>query len=240
MKKIRPFPVFAFLSVLSMFSHATGVQPDSTIVLLSAAEGQAQMVVKNTEAVPLLMNVVVQDLPGSEAITVLPLPQVSRVEPNGHQVVRFAMTKSANDITKQYLKRVSFEGIPPATNGPDKAVVNFNVRQTIPMVISPKGLEQDPEPWKKLKIAYDSKSNSLALTNDSPFVVRLNSSAELLPSKSPLLLLKDTYVLPGDKIISSLPDSVKGATIKAVKIFPASPWGFAVDPYEIQISHSTN
>jgi len=220
--------------LIACHAGATGVQPDSTIVQLSAADGQAQMAVRNTEFVPLLMNVKVHDLPGSESLTVLPLPQVSRVEANGRQVVRLVLIKPAAEITKQYLKRVSFEGIPPKTNKPGEAVVAFNVRQTIPLVISPKGLEQDPEPWKKLTIVRTA--SGLEVINDSPFVVRLKSDAELLPMKSGVRLLKDTYVLPGERHAVELPKDVAPGAVQSVRIYPASPWGFAVDAYEIAVS----
>ncbi|MCA0325997.1 MAG: fimbria/pilus periplasmic chaperone [Proteobacteria bacterium] len=215
--------------------QATGVQPDTTIVLLSAGEGQTQMAVKNTETLPLLMNVAVQDLPGSESLTVLPLPQVSRLEPNGRQVVRFVLTEPAGGISKQYLKRVSFEGIPPRNPEEGKAKITLNVRQTIPMVISPKGLEQHPEPWRKLEIVR-AGADALQVRNDSPFVVRMKADAQLKPMNAEVALLKDSYVLPGEKVTVTLPKDVKAAQVQAVRIFPASPWGFAVEPYEIKVS----
>lgn len=215
-------------------ANATGIQPDSTIVMLSAGDGQAQMAVKNTEAVPLLMNAKVIDLPGSENLTVVPLPEVTRVEANGRQIVRFALTKTTGEITKQVLKRVSFEGIPPKNTDPEKSVVTINVRQTIPMVISPKGLVQDPEPWKKLKIF--AAPDGLQVVNDSPFVVRLKADAKVLPADVDVRLLQDTYILPGASAKAELPKDVQAKDVQAVKIFPASPWGFAVEPYDIAIS----
>lgn len=220
---------------LADWVHATGIQPETTIIQLSAADGQTQMAVRNTEAIPLLMNVQVRDLAGSEKLSVLPLPQVSRVEPNGRQVVRFVLSASGAAIKKQYLKRVSFEGIPPKTAKPGESVVAINVRQTIPLVISPAGLEQDPEPWKKLVIAR-SASGAMEVSNDSPFVVRLKADAELLPMKAPVRLLRDTYVLPGEKHAIELPKDVDASAVKSIRIFPASPWGFAVDPYEIPVT----
>jgi P pilus assembly chaperone PapD len=214
---------------------ATGIQPDTTIVRLSAGEGQAQMTVRNTDPVPLLMNVTVQDLPGSESLTVLALPQVTRVEANGHQIVRFVLAESARGITKQYLKRVSFEGIPPQDSRAKGSGVAINVRQVIPLVISPPGLEQDPEPWKRLKIVRKA-SGVAEIRNDSPFVARLRSEGELLPQRMPIRLLANTYVLPGEHIAVGLPPDVEAASVRAIRIQPASPWGISVEPYEIQLS----
>ncbi|KTT20549.1 hypothetical protein NS331_13800 [Pseudacidovorax intermedius] len=76
----------------------------------------------------------------------------------------------------------------------------------------------------------------MEVANDSPFVVRLKADAELLPMKAPVRLLKDTYVLPGEKHVIELPKDVDASTVKSIRIFPASPWGFAVDPYEIPVT----
>lgn len=230
MKNFIFFILFASSNVF-----ATGLQPDSTIIVLSSGDGQAQMAVTNTDSSPLLMNVIVKDLPGSEDLTVLPLPQVARVEAQGKQIVRFVLAKTKYEIKKQYLKRVSFEGIPQKANKAGASVVTINVRQTIPLIISPKGLEQDPEPWKKLVISRNS-GGAMEVSNDSPFVVRLKADAELLPMKAPVRLLKDTYVLPGEKHAIELPKDVDASTVKSIRIFPASPWGFAVDPYEIPVT----
>ncbi|WP_082702462.1 fimbria/pilus chaperone family protein [Pseudacidovorax intermedius] len=238
MKKFKSyliFPVSLEIFLFCLGANATGLQPESTILLLSAASGQAQIGIKNTEDQPMIMNVKIVDLPGSEKLTVLPVPAVARIEANGRQVVRVALDKPAIGLEKQYLKRVSFEGIPPKRTNSQSAIVNVNVRQTIPLVISPADLEQIPEPWKKLVISRGS-SGAMEVANDSPFVVRLKADAELLPMKAPVRLLKDTYVLPGEKHVIELPKDVDASTVKSIRIFPASPWGFAVDPYEIPVT----
>ena len=145
------------------------------------------------------------------------------------------MTESAPDIKKQYLKRVSFEGIPPKTSGPKEAVLAVNVRQIIPLVISPPGLVQEAEPWTQLAIVRKSES-AMELRNDSPFVVRLRTQAELLPMNTPVQLLVDTYVLPGEHIAFELPRDVMASAVTAVRISPASPWGYSVNPYEIHVA----
>lgn len=215
-------------------ADAAGVQPDSTIVLLSADANQVQMGVKNTDASPLLMNVTVIDLPGSESVSVLPLPQVIRIEANGRQVVQFMFPKGAPTIDKQYLKRVSFEGIPPKNSRPEANVVTFTVRQVIPMVISPAGLVQDPEPWKRMQILRAGEG-AMELRNDSPFVVRLGFVAQLMPMNTSVQLMKNSYVLPGEHIAFDLPKGVLASAVREVRINPASPWGFKVAAHDIAV-----
>lgn len=213
---------------------ATGVQPDSSIVQLSADTGRAQMAVRNTDTTPLMMNVKVLDLPGSESITVLPVPNISLIQPDGRQVVQFMFADHVPAITKQYFKRVSFVGIPPRSDHPGGGAVTVNVRQIIPMVISPPGLVQDNEPWKRLQIVRVG-DDAMELRNDSPFVVRLHSGAALLPMKAAVELMKNTYVLPGEHLAVDLPRGVRASAVQSVRIGPVSPWGYEVSLYDIAV-----
>ena len=165
----------------SLGAHATGMLPDTPLLVISESDGSAQMGLRNTDNEPLLLYTTIIELPEDKGPALYALPPVTRVEPNGRQVVRFILEKSGEPMTVQHIKRVRFEGIPPALKDhAERAVVRFTVAQELPVVISPKGLEQDPEPWKK--ITWKVAGNQIVVSNPSPFVARLSREVDLLPS----------------------------------------------------------
>jgi P pilus assembly chaperone PapD len=222
------------VACLAFPAGATGPKPDSTIVLLSEELGQAQMGVKNTEQVPLLLHTTIEDLPCDDGVSVLSLPTVARMEPGGRQMVRFVLSKPGAPLKVQHLKRVSFEGIPSKPQGESaSSQVRFGVRQSIPMVISPKGLVQDNEPWKRL--VFSVAGGQIHVRNPSPYVVRLHPDSELLPAGGRTQLVPRPYILPGESFSMRLPVGVTASAVKGMRLYPASPWGFAVAPYEVAL-----
>ena len=73
---------------------------------------------------------------------------MARVEPGESQLVRFIL-QSDKPLTTERLRRVTFEGIQPK-DGSSTAQVSVTLAQDLPIVISPKGLKKDLEPWKHL------------------------------------------------------------------------------------------
>ncbi|KVG83445.1 hypothetical protein WJ36_09735 [Burkholderia ubonensis] len=208
--------------------------PDTPLLVISEKDGMAQMGLKNTDNQPLLLYTTVVDLPEDPGPELYALPSVTRVEGGQRQIVRFVLGKSAMPLTVQHLKRVRFEGIPIAIASEadkDSATVRFNVRQDIPAVISPSGLEQDREPWKRLQ--WSLSGHTLSVSNPSPYVVRLSQQGDLLPMGRRVKLLDHTFVLPGQKVIVQLPVDILP---QAVRIFPASPYGFDVGPFDVPLS----
>ncbi len=166
---------------LPLAAHATGMLPDTPLLVISEADGSSQKGLRNTDNEPLLLHTTIIDLPEDKGPGVFALPPVTRVEANGRQVVRFILEKSETPLTVQHLKRVRFEGIPPELKDEaGRAVVRLTVAQVLPIVISPKGLEQDKEPWKKL--TFRQQGDSILISNPSPFVARLSQEVSLLPS----------------------------------------------------------
>ncbi|KWN21999.1 hypothetical protein WT83_04825 [Burkholderia territorii] len=215
-------------------AHATGMLPDTPLLVISEKDGMAQMGLKNTDDRPLLLYTTVVDLPEDPGPELYALPSVTRVEAGQRQIVRFVLGKSAAPLTVQHLKRVRFEGIPaaPASDADkDKAIVRINVRQDIPAVISPSGLEQDREPWKRLQ--WSLSGHTLTISNPSPYVVRLSQQMDLLPAVRRVKLLDHTFILPGQKFSVQLPADTSP---QAIRIFPASPYGFDVGSFDIPLS----
>ena len=231
---IRPVLVGASVLV-GAAAGATGVQPDTPLLVISEATGTAQMGVLNTDGEPLLLHTTIVDLPDSKGPNLYAIPPVTRIEGKGRQVVRFLLEKNAEPLKVQVLKRVRFEGIPPAKKDTDThSTLRLTVSQDIPAVISPKGLEQDPEPWKK--VGWKLSGNKILVTNTSPFVARLSQQVGLLPSGKAFKLLPKPYILPGDSFEVALPEGTDPANVTGLRLAPASPYGFSVDPYDVQLS----
>ena len=233
--------VAALMATASFRLSATGVRPETTILLVSETDGLAQMVVENTDDTPALLDVKVIDLTEDQNLSVFALPATSRIEANGRQVVRFYLQKPDKPLTVQSMKRVSFEGIPgerKALAGTEKSRVSgirFTIRQTIPMVISPAGLVQDNEPWRFLE-ARVRDSENIEVNNPSPFVVRLNTDVRIAPALKNSQLLRRSYILPGEKFALSYAGIATAEALTVMRIYPASPWGLAAPPYDIRIT----
>jgi P pilus assembly chaperone PapD len=201
------------------------------LLVISEANG-GQMGVKNTENQPLLLHTTIVDLPDSKGVQLHAIPPVTRLEPNGYSIVRFVLEKPEQPLTVQVLKRVRFEGIPPAAPK-GAAMVRMSVGQDLPVVISPKGLEQVPEPWKL--ITWSLVDNKIVGKNPSPYVARMSQEVTLQPSGKAFKLLGRPYMLPGDSIEVELPSDVNKASLTGFKLTPGSPFGFALSPYEITL-----
>jgi P pilus assembly chaperone PapD len=213
---------------------ATGVAPETSMLAISEADGTAQMAVLNTDDMPMLLHSSVYSIPEDATLSVFALPPVIRLEPKGRQVVRFVLEKPDQPLTVQHLKRVTFEGIPPKLKKDN--VIQMTVRHDLPLIISPKGLEQIDAPWKLLQ--WRLAQGQVSIHNPSAYVVRLSQSVDLMPGERRVALLKRTYVLPGETLSVDLPAAFQSETPTAVRLFPASPYGYAVDPYDAPLDVS--
>ncbi|BCJ06157.1 fimbria/pilus periplasmic chaperone [Pseudomonas sp. AA27] len=219
---------------LSLFTNlpanATGMVPDTSIVLIDAAIGEGSIDVANSDKSVALLYVHVEDLPEDTEELVIVTAPISRVEPGEKQRVRF-IVQAAAPITTQRMKRVTFEGIPQADGG--KNTVSINVRQNLPLIINPQGLASKSDPWTLLK--WTAKGRELIVNNDSRYVVRLNEQLELLPEKLPLSLSR-TYLLPGETYHLELPAGKEVTARNKVRIYPASLYGAQVEPYDAPLT----
>lgn len=207
---------------------ATGMQPETSVVILDEAVGEASINVKNTDGMPSLLYTTIENIPeDTEALIVL-TPPVARVEAGDTQVVRF-LRRGGEPSKTQRLKRVVFEGIGQRPDANGKARVGVTVRQNLPLIIHPKGLERNREPWTLLKWRMDG--NKLAVVNDSPYIVRLAQDLTLKPSGKQATLPR-AYVLPGETLSVPLEGQ---ANTTSVTLFPASVYGFAVESYDAPV-----
>lgn len=115
----QPFFFWKVLFILSLFlicvpqvSMATGMQPDSSLLLIQEKESGGSMNVTNTDNIPSLLYTQVINVDGEDdTIKLLPTQPVVRVEGGKTQQVRFIL-KTEKPLITEHLKRVIFEGIP--------------------------------------------------------------------------------------------------------------------------------
>ncbi|MNJ42703.1 putative fimbrial chaperone protein [compost metagenome] len=213
---------------------ATGMQPETSVVILYEAEGETSINIKNTDGTPALLYSVIENIPEDGESLVILTPPLTRVEPGETQLVRF-LRQGGEASKTQRLKRVIFEGIAQRPNIDGRATLGVNVRQNLPLIVHPKGLARNREPWKLLK--WEIKEGLLFVVNDSAYVVRLAQDLELKPSGKKASLPR-TYVLPGETLSIAVAPHVSHS--KFVRISPATIYGFSVEYYDAPISNAVS
>ncbi|WP_034291931.1 fimbria/pilus chaperone family protein [Herbaspirillum sp. RV1423] len=224
--------VSAFLSSLFLVNaaHGSGMLPETSVVIVNEADGEASMNVKNTDAAATLLYTSIQNLPEDKENLLVVTPPVARVEPDETQLVRFIL-QTKEPLKTQRLKRVIFEGIPQQSK--DGGVkVTMNVRQNLPVIIHPKNLAINREPWKLLN--WSLQGDKLVAKNDSAYVVRLAQTVTLLPNQMEVDLGK-TYFLPGEVIAVPVPAG-RAAASTTVRLAPATVYGFSVDNFDAPLN----
>ncbi len=226
---MRLFKRVAFLFLVATSSVlADGMVPETTVIILNEGEGETTLNVKNTDGVPNLLHASIENIPEDTELLVFVTPPVARVEPGEKQLVRF-IGQISQPLKTQRLKRAIFEGIKPK-KASDKASVGVTLRQNLPLIIHPQGLEKNPTPWTLLE--WTIVGEDLQIRNDSPYVVRL-SQLVLLAPKNQHVDIARTYVLPGEVLHKKISGSLSGTT--GVTFYPATVYGFTVESYHAPV-----
>ena len=227
----RALPLCLIALLLMPVVHAAGMVPQTPVLVVDEGVGEATMNVRNTETRPALLHTTIVDIEPHDQTLLLFSPSVARVEAGAVQQVRFIL-QSAEPLQTERLKRVIFEGINPVA-GVDGARVNLGVRQNLPVILRPAGLPVEREPWKRLR--WSATAEGLLVSNPSPYVVRLAKAIVPLPGTQ-VVELPRTWILPGERLSVWLPLS---STVRAmaVRIFPATTYGFAVDHFDAPVTH---
>lgn len=223
----------AALWLFSACAQATGVLPESSVVIVEEGDGEGAINLQNTDSFPVLLLTTLQNIEQDTEKLLVVTPPAARVEPGKTQRVRFMLT-AKTPLKTERLKRVVFEGVPPQEK--DKNVVRMTVRQNLPVIIRPAGLARDEAPWKRL--IWSLKGGVLSVNNPSAYVVRLGQAVTTLPDQA-TWMLPHTYVLPGQQLTLTRQGKRGEATAGAVgkvRISPATTWGFTVDSYEAPLA----
>lgn len=220
----------AALCLASFGAHASGVLPETSVVIVEQSDGEGAINVQNTDSFPVLLLTTLINTPDDPETLLTVTPPAARVEPGKTQRVRFLLT-SKEPLKTERLQRVTFDGVPPQQKG--KSEVRTTVRQNLPVLIRPAGLEKDLSPWKHL--TWTLKGDSLTVNNPSPYVVRLGQGVQTLPD-STNWLLPNTYVLPGQTLSVKPEGGRKPGASQQVRISPATTWGYTVNTYDTGLS----
>ncbi|WP_266168864.1 fimbria/pilus chaperone family protein [Dyella subtropica] len=223
----------ALFAQLAMPAMADGMKPETSVIVLNEADGETSINIQNTDAGPALLYSSIHNIPEDDEPLAMLTPPVVRVEGGQTQLVRF-INQSKEPLKTQRLKRVFFEGIPQKDES-GGARINITVRQDIPLILHPKGLPKNREPWKLL--TWSVESSDLVVRNDSAYVVRLAQMVKLQPAGTEVSLPR-TYVLPGETFKLPLPANT--AKAHSVRLFPATVYGYAVDSYDAPLTSATN
>lgn len=209
---------------------ADGMVPDTSVVIVNEADGEASVSVTNTDAKLALLHVTLENIPEDMASRLFVTPPLSRVEPSKSQLIRFIL-QTPEPLQTQHLMRVIFEGMPQgkAAGQAGHARVGVTVRQNLPVILHPKGLAPNRTPWTGL--TWSLQNSQLSVHNPTPYVVRMAQELKLLPGDGSALLPR-TYVLPGE----TLSVTASQAAARTVQLQPATVYGFAVEPYQAPIT----
>jgi len=223
-----PRTVVALLLTLTFAprAHADGMVPQTSVVIVNEADREATLNVTNSDKRASLLLVTLVDLPEDTEKLLRAEPQVSRVEAGKTQAVRF-MLQSKTPLKVQRLKRVLIEGVPDRDpTQPGTMRIGIGVRQNLPVILHPAGLEMKRDPWTLL--TWSLANDKLTVRNDSPYVVRLAQDVHLLPGDGHAMLPR-AYVLPGESLTVA---SQKASGAMKVRISPATVYGYVTDAYE--------
>lgn len=145
---------FTVFITTSMNTLATGMVPETSVLLVDEKRGEASINIKNTDDHPSLLYTTIVDLPESnKSIRLIPTQPVIRVEAGQVQQVRFLLQATV-PLQSEELKRVTFEGIPPKDDKSSRVTVS--IRQDLPVLIHPTSLPEEREAgnsWNGVKMA---------------------------------------------------------------------------------------
>ncbi|MDR7341624.1 P pilus assembly chaperone PapD [Pantoea alhagi] len=228
MMKLTAYGLAAIIALmlLSTSALATGIQPETSVVIVEESDGEGAINLKNDDPFPLLLLTTLQDVEQQQEKLLSVLPPVARVEPGKVQRIRFIVTAKA-PLKTERLMRVVFEGVPPQQK--DKNQVRLTVRQNLPVIIRPAGLPPDDAPWKRLEWRFHN--GQLSVNNPSPYVIRLEQRVIALPQRADWQL-NHPYILPGQRLTLSRQAPQQSGTPRAVRLAPATMWGYSAENYE--------
>lgn len=232
LKKVIALAIATLTVVSTPIIRAAGMVPETAVVLVDANAGEGTITITNTDKEPALLYSLVENVEDDPEDMVLVTQPVTLVDPGDKQLIRFVIHYD-KPITRQHLKRAVFEGI-PSRSPSDNPVINVNIRQNLPLIITPAGLPEKSDPWRLLH--WSVNGQSLTVKNDSLYVVRLYEDLEIQPHNIKLKL-PQPYILPGASYTLPIPGQVSLDKAATVQIQPVSTYGFKVANYDAAIQH---
>lgn len=175
-------------------SWADGMVPETSVVIVNEADGEASIKVRNSDSSTGLLHVTLENVPEDPEPLLFLTQPVWRVEAGKEQLVRLIL-RSEQPLQTQRLKRVIFEGIPQSADAAvaGQARIGVSVRQNLPVILHPKELATKRDPWTGLQ--WSLEAGKLSVRNQTPYVVRLAQELKLLPVTRPRVCRAVTFCL---------------------------------------------
>ena len=211
--KILKGMIFLIL-LISHFSHAS-FQLETMTVILDSEEPRKIFNVKNTGSEPILLSTKVSDLDKQHEIAknIIITPPITRIEPDQSQNINFIL-KDGIEFDDEQILKASFQGIGVAKVNSTK----MPIRQDIAMLIIPKGLTIEREPWKNLEVKQ--VNNQLILKNNGKQVIRMAPAFSSLPSNNGYSI-GQFYIRPQEEIKVDVKEK-----LTEIKVSPLGRYGF--------------
>ena len=204
------------------------MKPEVPALFIDDQNREVTITVTNTDNNTALLHSSVQTISEDRENRLIITPQLVRVEAGKKQQVRVVL-KDGVKLDKQAMQRINFVSIPQDDGKKNRA--RILVGQNIPVIISPANLPLNTTPWKGL--TFNRTGGSLNIENPTPYIVRLTKEINLLPGKQSVEL-KNTYILPGEKISLTLPQA-SAERVKSVRLHPVTRYGILTTPFDAQL-----
>lgn len=228
--KLTPMLLVTLTFFNVTIAYSSGMVPETSVVIIEENDGEGVINVTNTDSHPVLLLTKIVKITEDDTSTIIITPPTIRVEPNKTQRIRFIL-EHKEKLKSEVLKRVIFEGIPPRVK--EGKEINMTIRQNLPVIIRPHGLERDIAPWKHL--VWSLKGNELSVKNPSPYIIRLGQKVKTFPDKTTWILPKP-YILPGQDVTITPGKKINSISPNRVVFSPASSWGYNVDNFDAPLN----
>ncbi|QIA52687.1 fimbria/pilus periplasmic chaperone [Pantoea agglomerans] len=225
---IKSLSIATLVSLSLSAAFAAGMRPEVPIVFLDDQNREATINVLNTDNSAALLHSKLQTIPEDPENKLIITPQLVKVDGGKKQQIRVVL-KDGVKLDTQKMQRIDFVSIPQDDGKKNRA--RILIGQNIPVILSPAGLPLNTTPWTGLK--FHRTGSSLRVENPTPYIIRLTKQIDLLPGKVSVEL-KNTYILPGEKLTLPLPQAT-ASSVTSVRLHPVTRYGILTTPYDAQL-----
>jgi P pilus assembly chaperone PapD len=232
MKKLLIAVAF-LLSLFKLSLVSANVDLDKVVVNLSEGKRVALLTVKNRYDVDQLVSVTQLDshYPASGHISIL--PKMSVIAPGKSQVFKIILKPNFKSEVEVFETLTVISSV-SHSDKKDSSRVSINLRQTLPIIISPLSLAENNKKWEGVIFEFDNVDFNLNVSNPTPYVIRINPVLKLrtgveLSMPGSILLPKSNTIIPVDETI------VKNDGLESLEYSPVSNLGATLAGRSIKI-----
>lgn len=225
---IKSLSIATLVSLSLSAAFAAGMRPEVPVVFLDDQNREATINVLNTDNSAALLHSKLQTIPEDPENKLIITPQLVKVDGGKKQQIRVVL-KDGVKLDTQKMQRIDFVSIPQDDGKKNRA--RILIGQNIPVILSPADLPLNTTPWTGL--TFHRTGATLRVENPTPYIIRLTKQIDLLPGKASVEL-KNTYILPGEKLTLLLPQAT-ASSVTSVRLHPVTRYGILTKPYDAQL-----